>query len=329
MKINGISKEQADKLQIGQSLKIKSQPTLQPKNYPTSSTAIFPRTVWPNTSPTGKTPIPYKDIAAEQQYLRDNAKAIQEQLIEAKFNVGKWGADGIWGKASQTALEEAKANGYRLVKGKLVKPESPKAALAKVPELVSKVAKVTPKQKAPETQQNLGSAFYISYPEHRISTKGTGFEDVFGQYIPGIRGHAASIILDANGNATYHTYGRYDSDNGTYRSKQLPARRQGESEEAYLKRIRPHLEYYDNREPVKATYITDVNAQQSREYYSQQPQKGNYGFVTGSTCVGEACAGINAGRSINVGEALQRGIVPDTPGAPHIVNFGTYPSYEV
>lgn len=127
MKINGISKEQADKLQIGQSLKIKSQPTLQPKNYLTSSTAIFPRTVWPNTSPTGKTPIPYKDIAAEQQYLRDNAKAIQEQLIEAKFNVGKWGADGIWGKASQTALEEAKANGYRLVKGKLVKPESPKA----------------------------------------------------------------------------------------------------------------------------------------------------------------------------------------------------------
>lgn len=131
MKINGISKEQADKLQIGQSLKIKSQPTLQPKNYLTSSTAVFPRTVWPNTPPVGKTPIPYKDIAAEQQYLRDNAKAIQEQLIEAKFNVGKWGADGIWGKASQTALEKAKANGYRLVKGKLVKgklvkPESPK-----------------------------------------------------------------------------------------------------------------------------------------------------------------------------------------------------------
>lgn len=274
-------------------------------------------------------------------------KNLQQQLIEAGFNVGKWGADGVWGDASKAALAKAEAAGYKIKDGVLVK----------LPELVSKAAKiaantfnemgslhlgsygaysklpqakpkVTPKQKAESPKQNTGSAFYISYPEHRISTQGTGLEEVFGRYVPGIRGHAASIILDANGNATYHTYGRYDSSNGSYKSKQLPARRQGESEEAYLKRIRPYLEYYNNREPVKATYITDVNAQQAREYYRQQPQKGNYGFVTGSTCVGEACAGINAGRSVNVGEVLQRGIVPDTPGAPHIINFGTYPSYE-
>jgi murein DD-endopeptidase MepM/ murein hydrolase activator NlpD len=124
MKINGISKEQADKLQVGQSLKIKSQSTLQPKNYPTSSTAVFPRTVWPNIPSTGNTSIPYKDIAAEQQYLRDNAKAIQEQLIEAKYNVGKWGADGVWGNDSQAALNQARKDGYTIQKGQLVKVES-------------------------------------------------------------------------------------------------------------------------------------------------------------------------------------------------------------
>jgi LysM repeat protein len=278
---------------------------------------------------------------------KSSVKNLQEQLIKAGFSVGKWGADGIWGNASKAALAKAEAAGYQLKDGVLVKkpglvskaaktaantfnemgslPLGSYGAYSKLPQAKPKT---TPEQKAPATKPNTGSAFYISYPEHRISTQGTGLEKVFGQYIPGLRGHAASIILDANGNATYHTYGRYDSSNGSYRSKQLPARRQGESEEAYLKRIRPHLEYYNNREPVKATYITDVNAQQSREYYRNQPQKGNYGLVIGSTCVGEACAGINAGRSVNTGEIMQKGFVPDTPGSPHLVNFGNYPSYE-
>ena len=278
---------------------------------------------------------------------KSSIKNLQQQLIQAGFNVGKWGADGVWGNASKAALAKAEAAGYKLKDGVLIKK----------PELVSKIVKTItntanemgsfplgsygaysklpqskpetePEQKVADTQQTTGSAFYISYPNHKISTQGTGLEKVFGRYIPGLRGHAASIILDANGNATYHTYGRYDSSNGSYKSKQLPARKRGESEEAYLKRIRPYLEYYNNREPVKATYITDVNAQQSREYYRQQPQKGNYGLVIESTCVGEACAGINAGRSVNAGEIMQKGFVPDTPGSPHLVNFGNYPSYE-
>lgn len=297
--------------------------------------------------PKAKTTPKQSTSTSSESNTKSAIKNLQQQLIKEGFSVGKWGADGIWGNASKAALAKAEAAGYQLKNGVLVKKPGLVSKTAKTAantfnemgslslgsygaysKLPQAKPKTIPEQKAPAANQNTGSAFYISYPEHRISTQGTGLEKVFGQYIPGLRGHAASIILDANGNATYHTYGRYDSSNGSYRSKQLPARKSGESEEAYLKRIRPHLEYYNNREPVKATYITDVNAQQSREYYRNQPQKGNYGLVIGSTCVGEACAGINAGRSVNAGEIMQRGFVPDTPGAPHIVNFGTYPSYE-
>jgi hypothetical protein len=83
-----------------------------------------------------------------------------------------------------------------------------------------------------------GEAYYISYPNHKISTSGTGLEEVFGENIPLIQGHAGSIIVDDTGNATYHYYGRY-GDKGSYQSKVLPKRKAGEDHDAYLKRIRP------------------------------------------------------------------------------------------
>jgi hypothetical protein len=169
-----------------------------------------------------------------------------------------------------------------------------------------------------------GSAFYISYPEHKITTKGTPLEGITGT-VPLIQGHAASIILDPNGNATYHTYGRY-GDMGSYKTKQLPARRSGESEKDYLKRIRPHLEYADAGEPVRATYIPGVNASKARAYYEKQPEKGNYGFVVGSTCVGEACNGIDAGRKANFRSFLHA-IAPNLPESPHQINYGQYETY--
>lgn len=267
-----------------------------------------------------------KPQLSEEESIKQDAKNIQAQLKSAGYDLGK--VDGVWGPKSQAALERAKKDGFSLQNGKLVssKPTSaPTTANAFVPAGAQGMVR-RGQAKAQEVPATTGSAFYISYPEHKISTAGTGFE-FLGSHLPSpIKGHAASIIMDANGNATYHTYGRY-GDMGSYHSKPLPARRQNESEQDYLKRIRPQLEYAAAGEPVRATYITDVDADKARAYYREQPQKGNYGFVTGSTCVGEACNGINAGRSESFGDLLQF-IVPNFPGSPHKLNYGSYETYD-
>ena len=48
--------------------------------------------------------------------------AIQNQLINAGYDLGRYGADGKWGKVSQDALDKALAGGYKLENGKLYKP---------------------------------------------------------------------------------------------------------------------------------------------------------------------------------------------------------------
>ena len=184
------------------------------------------------------------------------------------------------------------------------------------------------KQKSDAAKQNLnktGQAFYISYPEHKIGTKGTGFSFV-GDTVPIIKGHAASIIVDDRGNATYHTYGRYDGDMGSYKTWSLPAMQKGENQEAYLKRIRKHLEYNDSNEPVNATHIPSVDYKKARAYYKEQPEKGNYSFFDGTTCAGEACRGIDAG----IGQDSSRWydwLIPDTPENVREHNYSDYTTY--
>lgn len=68
------------------------------------------------------TPVPYRPGTSEQQIIRSNAKSIQTQLLEAGYDLGKYGADGKWGKVSQTALDKALSEGYKLEGNKLVKP---------------------------------------------------------------------------------------------------------------------------------------------------------------------------------------------------------------
>lgn len=272
-----------------------------------------------------------KPQLSEEESIKQNAESIQAQLKRAGYNLGssgknRDGVDGQWGSRSQAALEQAKKDGYVLQNGKLVssKPTSTTTANAFVPAGAQGMVR-RGQAKTQDVPATTGSAFYISYPEHKISTAGTGFESL-GAHLPVLKGHAASIIIDANGNATYHTYGRY-GDMGSYKTSNLPARRAGESEQDYLKRIRPHLEYAAAGEPVRATYITGVDADKARAYYREQPQKGNYGFFNGSTCVGEACNGINAGRSESFGDLLQF-IVPNFPGSPHKLNYGSYETYD-
>lgn len=173
-------------------------------------------------------------------------------------------------------------------------------------------------------ENNKGQAFYISYPQHNIGTKGTGFE-FLGKHFPLIKGHAASIIVDDNGNATYHTYGRY-GDMGSYKSWTLPAMQKGENQENYLKRIRSKLEYTQNSEPVNATHIPSIDYKKARAYYKQQPEKGNYSFFDGTTCAGEACRGIDVG----VGQDSSKWydwLIPDTPENVRKHNYSNYTTY--
>lgn len=312
-------------------------------------------------------PTPYKSGYTEQQFIRDNARSIQQQLVNAGYDLGKYGenkdgVDGKWGKTSQAALNKALSEGYRLDRGKLVNSEKDSAKSTAVTynpfipagyqagavrHLQEQTAQVKPKEESKKSSsqsakvvgsantfvpmgaqamvqkaqkqatsqpqlQTTGSAFYISYPKHPISTGGTPLKYITPT-LP--LGHSASIIMDENGNATYHTYGRY-GDRGSYITTALPSMRKGESKQAYLERIRPHLEYADKNEPVKATYVSKVDSKKSRQYYKDEPQKGNYGFIIGSTCVGEACNGINAGRNFSKGELFQY-ITPNTPDLQH------------
>lgn len=67
-------------------------------------------------------PAPYRSDYTKEQYVRDNAKSIQQQLVDAGYDLGKYGVDGKWGKTSQAALDKALAEGYKLENGKLSKP---------------------------------------------------------------------------------------------------------------------------------------------------------------------------------------------------------------
>ena len=267
---------------------------------------------------TSDTSSPEKPQLSEEESIKQNAENIQAQLKSAGYNLGssgknKDGVDGQWGSRSRAALEQAKKDGFVLQNGKLVSSKPANTANAFVPMgAQAMVQRGQTQTQAVSQPQTTGSAFYISYPEHPISTGGTPLKYVTPT-LP--LGHSASIILDDSGKATYHTYGRY-GDKGSYITKALPSMSKEESKQAYLERIRPHLEYADKNEPVKATYVSNVDAKKSRQYYKDEPQKGNYGFIIGSTCVGEACNGINAGRDMTKGELLQY-ITPNTPDLQH------------
>ena len=252
-----------------------------------------------------------KPQLSEEESIKQNAENIQAQLKSAGYDLGK--VDGIWGPRSRAALEQAKKDGYVLQNSKLVSGKPATTANAFIPMGAQAMVQRGQTQAVSQPQlQTTGSAFYISYPEHPISTGGTPLKYITPT-LP--LGHSASIILDANGNATYHTYGRYGN-RGSYITKALPNMLKGESKQAYLERIRPHLEYADKNEPVKATYVSNVDSEKSRQYYKDEPQKDNYGFIIGSTCVGEACNGINAGRNFSKGELFQY-ITPNTPDLQH------------
>lgn len=53
-----------------------------------------------------------------------NPEDLQRQLIAEEYDVGPKGADGVWGNNSQRALNQALADGYQYIDGKLIKPKN-------------------------------------------------------------------------------------------------------------------------------------------------------------------------------------------------------------
>lgn len=277
------------------------------------------------------------DKTYQEMLNKDSVQTLQQQLRSLGYDIGNTGADGILGRRTKAALAAAEKDGYVLNNNKLIKPSKKSninASMAGSDNASNNTGKYSLKNnfeiKSKETaykmnqDPNKGYAFYISYPEHSIGTKGTGFEWMGGTF-PLLKGHAASIIVDKNGNATYHTYGRY-GDMGSYKTHNLPSVNPGEDHQSYLKRVRKNLEYADTNEPVNATYIPSVDSDKSRNYYKEQPQKGNYSLSNGTTCAGEACRGINIGAGINGSEWY------DFLGTPEFVkdtNYSDYKTYSI
>lgn len=249
-----------------------------------------------------KTKTPFRDresIRAEQQKMWD-AGAFEGVLRNGKPITYEQAVDGLDGKNTNLARQKYQAMNQATPRSSQQYQVHPQFGFP-----------LTTQQETVAASTPTGEAYYISYPNHKISTSGTELEEVFGKNIPLIKGHAGSIIVDDKGNATYHYYGRY-GDKGSYHSKMLPKRNVGEDHDAYLKRIRTYLEYANQGEAVTAVHIPNVNSKKARDYYKARPNNGKYNLFNGTTCAGEACAGIDAGLGEN-SSSLVDWLIPDTP----------------
>ena len=135
LKLNKIPQDKANSIRIGQEIKISSNPIENRKAALVARMTTKPSAKKEDIqTPKQESVLVRKPVHSNIQvidaaYLKNNAKQIQQQLLTEKFDIGKTGADGIWGKASQSALDKARAAGYKLVNGKLVKPETNKNSL--------------------------------------------------------------------------------------------------------------------------------------------------------------------------------------------------------
>lgn len=123
LELNGISKDKADNISIGQEIKITKEPNSVDFSQVGFKSPYPITTDWQSYHTDDKSmPAPFKEGYTEDDYIKDHAESIQKQLIKAGYNVGNTGADGKWGKNSQAALDKALSEGYKLEKGKLISP---------------------------------------------------------------------------------------------------------------------------------------------------------------------------------------------------------------
>ena len=142
LKLNGISKDKANSISVGQEIKI-GQPSPSTET-PEFRTPLMDTqyTIGMNWQPTSKPEdsemgVPYAPGYTKKAFATDHAKTLQEQLVAAGYSVGKTGVDGKWGKNSQAALDKALAEGYTLKGNQLVKPTLKPRKTAATPQTAS------------------------------------------------------------------------------------------------------------------------------------------------------------------------------------------------
>lgn len=202
LELNGISKDKANSIQIGQGIKISKDSQVSQDSYQSEFVqgplGAFQYDYKKYITPDESKGTPYKQDYTQQDYLKDNAKSIQEQLIAAKYDLGKWGADGKWGETSQKALDKALSEGYKLENGKLIAPEkSNNPVLQKVGSDLTKFAYnyvKSPRQAkidallyvadiagAPSNATNYLRDLNVSLPYRGKAAVRAGFETIMGR----------------------------------------------------------------------------------------------------------------------------------------------------
>lgn len=151
-----------------------------------------------------------------------------------------------------------------------------------------------------------GSAIYLNFPNFQGSAKNAvvvGGTDI-GKAVLGNTtlpvGHAATILFDENGNATMYEYGRYDGKasgvigterrsvkGGNWKKTPLSRRKQGESYNAYITRIRSSIpSHYGS---FTASYFPSVDYNAAVQYVNNSannPNRSEYNLA--HTCATEA-----------------------------------------
>ena len=209
--------------------------------------------------------------------------------------------DGIFKGLSEQALKNAQTMGYTI--------DRQKGTVTK-----NKTTNSTAAQPKDKSTNNDGHAIYLHYPNFRGSFEnavkignidiGSIAKRVSGKdKIP--VGHAASILVDTDGNATYYEYGRYPGNDshvfgnekrstkgGNWRKFQLPKQLLNENDSVYLTRIQ-HLLPDTETGTYQAISFPEVDVNTAQKWIQQQAddsKRSEYNIM--NTCATGACNSI-------------------------------------
>ena len=328
MRLNNISKENADKIAIGQELKTQS-------SYVDFKNPL--KLDYLQSKPAEQElPTPYRSAYTKKQQIKDNAKSIQQQLKDAGYDLGatgknKDGVDGSWGRKSQVALDQALKDGYVYDEksASIYKKEKPK--LKERSSTASYQYSVNPmfgtplstpyknENKAENKIVNNGKAIYLHYPNFKgkasNALKIMGFD--VGKAILGNNslpvGHGETLLVDENGKVKYVRYGRYTTGTGEVRPNvkggnwgiyDYPDMKPNETTEQYVNRLldlnKKGGNYLEDSKygAFEAIEIPNVNYQKALDYAVTQSKDSNRPeYSITNTCATGACNTIKAGLS--------------------------------
>lgn len=262
----------------------------------------------------------------------NNLSKLQEELWKAGAFKGvkdrkgkeatfKSAVDGIRGNMTTQAIQNAKSMGFnidensgtisKLTPSKLSQNSrtTSKVTLPKLSQIYDKVkTKVLNTFGNSQELEDNGHAIYLHYPNFVGSSK-NAFK--LGDFDPGEVlgnpqlpvGHAATILIDNEGNSNYYEYGRYEPKNGhligseqrptvkggNWRQFKLPKQNPGENDSVYVARIQ-HLLPDTKTGAYQAMSIPSVDVKRATDYiFSEANNKNRDEYGIFNTCATGAC----------------------------------------